>query len=325
MKTTSFFLGWGEKRRRTRRPAPLPTPNPYRPAAVLLFLLVLSSAGAQAPPAFHFLSSREGFPFLAEYLFPPSLTGLETADSPDSVALLAEPGLPSEEPIEAPASSTEEVSSEKKAIVLEGLVLDQKTGEALDQIIVEVFLLDEQGEMRRAYAGNAYTGQLALPLVREAPHVLLLRKTGYQSNAVFLEGSNADLSRTFTLLPRHSGEEETLVSRSGADFSVSPLPAIALPETIASVQPTADIIVPYINPPAIEIAGEAPEAVLGLFQLTEATSFRREATHKSEVLLRFEPGDQVEVLEKTEYFWWRVRYRGQTGYTKALLLAPVKK
>lgn len=57
-----------------------------------------------------------------------------------------------------------------------------------------------------------------------------------------------------------------------------------------------------------------------IYQVTQATSLREGSHHTTNVLLRFNPGDQVEVLEKTDHWWWKVQYNGKIGYAKAALL-----
>lgn len=74
--------------------------------------------------------------------------------------------------------------------------------------------------------------------------------------------------------------------------------------------------------PSEESEGEqaAPEEPLGAFYLTGATSFRSEATHLSESMLRFATGDKVILLEKTDKYWWKVRFKSKTGWVKAAKL-----
>ena len=56
------------------------------------------------------------------------------------------------------------------------------------------------------------------------------------------------------------------------------------------------------------------------YLLTDATSLREGPDHTTHVLLRFVPGNQVKVLEKTNKFWWKVTYKNKIGYAKAALL-----
>lgn len=60
------------------------------------------------------------------------------------------------------------------------------------------------------------------------------------------------------------------------------------------------------------------------YKLLNATSLRSGPSHTTGVLLRFSPGNQVEVLEQTDQYWWKVRYNGKEGYVKAAALDPVE-
>ena len=59
------------------------------------------------------------------------------------------------------------------------------------------------------------------------------------------------------------------------------------------------------------------------FYLVEtATSLRETPDSKAPVLLRLPAQGRVEVLEKSEKYWWKVRYKDKTGWAKAALLNP---
>ncbi|MDX1942721.1 MAG: tetratricopeptide repeat protein [Saprospiraceae bacterium] len=60
------------------------------------------------------------------------------------------------------------------------------------------------------------------------------------------------------------------------------------------------------------------------YQLTDETSLREGPDHTTRVLLRFAPGNQVNVLEKTNKSWWKVQYKSKTGYAKAAMLKAVQ-
>lgn len=75
------------------------------------------------------------------------------------------------------------------------------------------------------------------------------------------------------------------------------------------------------TPAIIAKATEPVEVEVGTkYKVKEATGMREAPTHTSRTLLRFEAGNQVELLEKTDEFWWKVRYKGKMGYAKAALL-----
>jgi hypothetical protein len=56
------------------------------------------------------------------------------------------------------------------------------------------------------------------------------------------------------------------------------------------------------------------------YYLIDKTSLRSEATSQSTVLKRFRAGDEVELIEKTDKYWWKVIFDGQVGYVKAAKL-----
>ena len=76
--------------------------------------------------------------------------------------------------------------------------------------------------------------------------------------------------------------------------------------------------------PRVPPKTEAPSPSLGTFQVTKATSLRALPTSSSAVINRLAEGDQLQVVEKTEYYWWKVVDKGRVGYVKALLLEKVK-
>jgi len=56
------------------------------------------------------------------------------------------------------------------------------------------------------------------------------------------------------------------------------------------------------------------------FTLRKATSLRKKATHRSTSLKRLSAGRRINVIEKTNRFWWKVEVDGVLGYAKALLM-----
>ena len=59
---------------------------------------------------------------------------------------------------------------------------------------------------------------------------------------------------------------------------------------------------------------------LGDYQVTLETSLRAAPDHRSKVLTRLPVGGQVQFLERTDKYWWKVRYEGKTGWAKCALL-----
>ncbi len=70
----------------------------------------------------------------------------------------------------------------------------------------------------------------------------------------------------------------------------------------------------------LEPKKEAASQPLGIFQATQETSLRERPTSSSKVLRRLSVGDKLQLIEKTEYYWWKVMDKGRVGYVKASLL-----
>jgi uncharacterized protein YgiM (DUF1202 family) len=69
------------------------------------------------------------------------------------------------------------------------------------------------------------------------------------------------------------------------------------------------------------VTEEAPNRiVVESFTMQKATSLRKKATHRSSSLKRLRAGRNVNVIEKTSQFWWKVEVDGMVGYAKALLM-----
>lgn len=66
---------------------------------------------------------------------------------------------------------------------------------------------------------------------------------------------------------------------------------------------------------------EAPNRIVTeSFVVQKATSLRAQATHKSASLKRLKAGRSINVMEKTNRYWWKVEVDGMIGYAKALLM-----
>ncbi|MBR9920224.1 MAG: SH3 domain-containing protein [Bacteroidetes bacterium] len=60
---------------------------------------------------------------------------------------------------------------------------------------------------------------------------------------------------------------------------------------------------------------------LGTYRLVESTGMRAGPNQKSDNITRLRTGYEVELLERTNKYWWKVRYKDKVGYAKAAKLA----
>lgn len=57
--------------------------------------------------------------------------------------------------------------------------------------------------------------------------------------------------------------------------------------------------------------------------LTDETSLREGASSKTRVLLRFKPGDNVDVIDSSDNWWWKVKFKDKIGWVKKALLKKI--
>ncbi len=104
------------------------------------------------------------------------------------------------QPENEPATATTIPESENGQYArFSGRILDDQTQAVLDETILELFFLDENGEVQRTYTGRVATGTFDLPLFRGYEHIALLRRQGYQPRAVYLGPIKEDRRADFSL------------------------------------------------------------------------------------------------------------------------------
>jgi len=79
------------------------------------------------------------------------------------------------------------------------------------------------------------------------------------------------------------------------------------------------------TPPVTELESTETTGAGQMLYMTKATSLREQPSGGAAVILRFEAGDAVQVIEKTNEWWWKVSYQGNVGYAKAHLMSSDKK
>jgi hypothetical protein len=241
--------------------------------------------------------------------------------------------------------------------VLKGITLNGDTGENFDHIYVDIYRILEDGSLELVRADRYPGGKFAIWLRRNERYLL---KMNYNDQAFlegFLNPADAQithdvLSQIF-ILDEYQPEEHA-VANAGTELTAPPVivseaeimdattdtasvdPAdAASPGATPEIPPVADgkeeeaeasdhpVVEEEDTPSAEDVAAppapdetDAPET----FYVFESTSFREEATHLSGVILRFTPGDAVVLLEKTDQYWWKVRFKDKTGWVKAAKL-----
>jgi hypothetical protein len=204
-----------------------------------------------------------------------------------------------EKPSKVPESAPKEPI--KPYIIVQGKAVNN--GVMLQAVSVEAYRQLPSGGEELAYVNGFFNGQIKFALQRDETYRVLIKKQGYLDREVRITpGEMADFA---TL------EREFLLQSE-------PITPVVTKEE-KPVNPSK----PSTEAPTVTAPSPAP-AASGTFRLREATSLRQGPSHETTVLLRFTAGNQVELLEKTNSSWWKVRYQGKTGYVKAALLESIK-
>ena len=75
------------------------------------------------------------------------------------------------------------------------------------------------------------------------------------------------------------------------------------------------------NPKPAETPASPPAPVKDMYKCTSEVSMRLAAAPTARVLMKIMQGESVEVLEKTNADWWKIKYRDDTGYALSKTLS----
>lgn len=254
-------------------------------------------------------------------------------------------------------STEEAVTVDTSEFVLKGITRNGDTGENFDHIYVDIYKILEDGSLELVRADRYPGGKFAIWLRRNERYLL---KMNYNNRAFlegFLNPADAQiihdvLSQIFILdeyQPAAPTAQDTKIEAKVPAVIVSEAEMmdtstrtdtietaftnvseeridtmLTIMEEEVEEEPLTVAEQTQENASSVEEASVPSEAeeieVLGAFYVFESTSFREEATHRSGIILRFAPGNQVELLERTNQYWWKVRFKGKIGWVKAAKL-----
>lgn len=210
-------------------------------------------------------------------------------------------------------------------------IANLQTGLRVERAKYEVYTMSADGEQKLFLIGSVMNGTLSVQLAVNQVHVLKIMAQEYQVQEVPLrkvemKKAQTEIRRQIKLVPKEAGTEaqphiplESVADTSSqVDFEA---------ETTAPLEDTEPTSSPIEESTSSDSSSEnAPlQADLGApqFRLSESTSLRRAATHRSGIILRLKAGYQVQVLEKTNDSWWKVKFEEQTGFAKAALMEEI--
>lgn len=96
-------------------------------------------------------------------------------------------------------------------------------------------------------------------------------------------------------------------------------------ETAPKLEEEKEVVIPANEQQNTKPSTANPPPTKSYFKLKSSTSLREGANHTQRVIRRLRTGQKVELIEKTNNNWWKVRFNSQTGWVKAsALLATYK-
>jgi len=242
--------------------------------------------------------------------------------------------------------------------VLQGIARSGDTGKNFDHIYIDVYKIMEDGSVELVQADRFPGGDFEIWLRKHERYMLLMNYNNRAylegrlnpADAMITDGV---LNQIF-ILDEYRPELRVQTETTEEITLTTPKE-----ETTTPVAAVVDTIISSLETPKVDLVAEeleeTPEAqdaslvanvtpkkeparsesssseetrpsaseelvVLGTLQVSESTSFRKEATHLSDVILRFTYGDAVALLEKTNRYWWKVQFKGKIGWIKAAKL-----
>ncbi len=143
--------------------------------------------------------------------------------------------------------------------------------------------------------------------------------------AYFVPNSSSvkELAKPQDLLVKKEEKKPVSTPSSNATFSVFPKASRLL--AMATIQQekanAIQIPSPKVSTPQEETPLEiATPSKTNQFQIAAETSLREYPEQSADVLKRIGEGEQVEIIENTEKYWWKVNYAGRVGWVKRHLL-----
>lgn len=204
-------------------------------------------------------------------------------------------------------------------------IANLQTGLRVERAKYEVYTMSADGEQKLFLIGSVMDGKLSVQLAVNQVYILKILAQGYQDQEVPLRKVNLKQSQTemrsqIKLVPKDAVtttpvpdtllSQPDTISQSGIQQDATTTPLEETKPTTAPLEEASTIVSPSAT-------------ALPQFKLSQNTSLRRAATHRSGIILRLKAGYQVEVLEKTNDSWWKVKFEEQMGFAKAALLEEI--
>lgn len=228
------------------------------------------------------------------------------------------PGTTSRAPTELPPS-----------VSLVGTVFNGVSKEQLTGVALEVYLQNADGTEALLTKRTFGNGIILLSLRRENNHRLVLRKSGFSPNEMIIStdemGGQLQLKKEFEL---NTGVQvpPTIVAPVTEEEEVRVPERVLIPERKVETPPLEEKPAPVVettpppttSKPSVSVSTRPGRVIV--YRVLENSTIRQNPDERSLELLPVVIGHRLELLEKSNEGWWKVRFRDFVGYLPARIL-----
>ncbi|MCB0629763.1 MAG: SH3 domain-containing protein [Lewinella sp.] len=214
----------------------------------------------------------------------------------------------------------------EKYFTFYGTVVDDETDEPLDAIYVDIYVLgpDEEKELIHTsrYPGHTFN----VPLFQNnLDHEISVGSYGYGRQTLRFTADRDLLIHEFRMSDGYWAPEEPPISTKSGETVFASLKEEA-EITFQTRGVDTDILAADIGEDLSTIPMESMKStpVEDTYEITQRTSFRSLPDPQATVMKRLAVGTKLELLEKTDSDWWKMKLDGKTGYVKRRLLESVQ-
>ncbi|PHN03022.1 hypothetical protein CRP01_28470 [Flavilitoribacter nigricans DSM 23189 = NBRC 102662] len=213
---------------------------------------------------------------------------------------------------------------EDKYFTFYGTVIDDESDEPVDAVYVDVYVIgpDERRELIHTsrYPGHTFN----VPLFQsELQHEISVGGHGYKRQSLSFRANITRLEHEFRM-------SDGLWTVKDPEPYVDP----GMPQLVSAqdVDPEIPEPAPVVQEPEMEFGGAEETTSQNLastneeytFEIIQRTSLRSEPDSQARVMKRLAVGTNLELLEKTDKYWWKMKLGDQIGYVKQRLLVSVQ-
>jgi len=224
-------------------------------------------------------------------------------------------------------SKGQEEPLQDKYFTFYGTVFSDETDDPLEAIYVDVYSVGADNERELIHTSRYPGHTFNVPLFQsDQKHEISVGGHGYARQTLTFTADVPRLEHEFRMTDR-------LWSTTG-ERDLYPDPGQPKLVKVEDTRPASETLQLEIEEEAVfaaksavsevEVKSLSPTAVEGKFEIIQRTSLRLSPNPQAKVMKRIGIGTTLELLEKTDKDWWKMKLDGQIGYVKQRLMVSVQ-